>query len=103
MERSRRGRGAMLTCGLCLALLKVSEGAGRGVAQPGSSDWFWPRWSMVHIHSHRPFFLSHSQSLTLPLLLLFFRQFSVHSVQLSANRTRIRTVLPIFCGTPRPP
>jgi hypothetical protein len=49
---------------------------------------------MVQIHSPRPFFLSHSQSLTLPVL-LFFRQFSVHSVQLSANRTRIRTVLPI--------
>jgi hypothetical protein len=32
----------------------------------------------------------------------FFERFSVHSVQLRATRTRIRTDLPTSCGMPRP-
>ena len=52
-------------------------------------------------HSPRPLFLSYPQSFTLLLPMPIFGPFSVHSVQLGATRTQIRTVLPTFCGTPR--
>jgi len=47
----------------------------------------------------RPLFLSYPQSFTLLLPMPIFEQFSVHSVQLRATRTQIRTVLPTFYGT----
>jgi len=57
---------------------------------------------VVENHSPRPVLLSYPQSFTLLLRMPIFGPFSVHSVQLRATRTQIRTVLPIFCGTPRP-
>lgn len=53
-------------------------------------------------HPPRPLFLSYPQSFTLLLLMPVFERSSVHSVQLRATQTRIRTVLPRSCGIPRP-
>jgi hypothetical protein len=60
------------------------------------------RRSVVENHSPRPLFLSYPQSFMLLLPTAIYGQFSVRSVQLRVTRTRIRTVLPTFCGTPRP-